>query len=227
MSMTPLQPLTPDPRLPTSDSRLPTSWDPVWESIYASREWGKYPPEELIRFIARNFYHVAVRRAVRILDLGCGSGAASWYVSREGFSAYGIDGSASAIARAQARFKNEGLAASFTTGDMAALPYPPAFFDAVIDICAIQHNASENAQKILGEVFRVLKPGGKIFSMLISSQSRFAPDTNPFEGKGFVQLYTEDAVRTVFAPFKNLGIDTSTYTDLGNTVSHFVVKGEK
>ncbi len=73
------------------------SWDPVWEDIYASREWGKYPPEELIRFIARTFYAVPDRKAIRILDLGCGSGAATWYVAREGFSAFGIDGSPSAI----------------------------------------------------------------------------------------------------------------------------------
>lgn len=212
--------------LPTTHSPL-TSWDPIWESIYASREWGKYPPEELIRFIARNFYSVPDRRAVKILDLGCGSGAATWYVAREGFSAYGIDGSASAISRAQARFKNEGLVGTFAVGDMVSLPYPPDFFDAVIDICAIQHNTPEHARTIMGDVFRVLKPGGKIFSMLINKQSRFANDTNPFEGKGFVHLYTQDAVHAAFAPFKNLIVDMSTYTDLGNTVSHFVVKGEK
>ncbi len=205
----------------------PARWDPVWESIYASREWGKYPPEELIRFIARNFYSVSDRRAVRILDLGCGSGAATWYVAREGFSAFGIDGSASAISRAQARFKNEGLAGTFTVGDMVSLPYSADFFDAVIDICAIQHNTLSHAKKIGEEVFRVLKPGGKIFSMLISNASRFAPDTNPFEGKGFVHCYTKEEVSALFAHFKNLTIDTSTYTDLGNVVSHFVVRAEK
>jgi hypothetical protein len=27
-----------------------------WDDIYKQREWGKYPPEELIRFIARRDY---------------------------------------------------------------------------------------------------------------------------------------------------------------------------
>lgn len=32
------------------------SWDSVWEKIFQEQEWGKYPGESLIQFIARNFY---------------------------------------------------------------------------------------------------------------------------------------------------------------------------
>ncbi len=28
-----------------------------WENIFSNKEWGKYPSENLIRFIARNFYN--------------------------------------------------------------------------------------------------------------------------------------------------------------------------
>jgi len=35
-------------------------WDKVWERTFKSQEWGKYPNEELFRFIARNFYTVGV-----------------------------------------------------------------------------------------------------------------------------------------------------------------------
>jgi hypothetical protein len=31
-------------------------WDKGWDKIFSTAEWGKYPGEELIRFIARNFY---------------------------------------------------------------------------------------------------------------------------------------------------------------------------
>ncbi len=203
------------------------SWNPVWEHIYASREWGKYPPEELIRFIARSFYQSPDRGSIKILDLGCGSGASTWYIAREGFSAYGIDGSPSAIVRAQDRFKKERLSGSFTIGDIVALPYPPDFFDAVIDICAIQHNSPEQIRRIVDEAFRVLKQGGKLFSMLVSHQSVFSPDADPFADKGFVHLSTRDDVKSFFISFKNVTTDTSTYTDMGNTVSHFVVKAEK
>ena len=42
----------------------------LWEGIFSSREWGKYPSETLIRFIARNFYNVSDRKAINILELG-------------------------------------------------------------------------------------------------------------------------------------------------------------
>ena len=206
---------------------LPASWDPVWETIYHTQEWGKYPPEELIRFIARNYYKTSPRSAVKILDLGCGTGASTWYLAREGFSAYGIDASPTAIERTIARFTNEALRGNFQIGDFSHLPFQDHFFDCIIDICALQHNSLENAHTIIAEAIRVLKSGGKIFSMLINARSRFAHDSSPFDGKGFVHLYTEEEVFALFAPFKNLVIDTSTYTDLGNVVSHFVVRAEK
>jgi hypothetical protein len=59
-------------------------WDPVWEQIFASREWGKYPPEHVVRFVARNFYRVPDRKQVRLLEVGCGPGANVW-ASSEGF----------------------------------------------------------------------------------------------------------------------------------------------
>ena len=60
------------------------SWDPVWEKIFSERDsWGYYPPEELIRFMAMNYYGAADRAAVRVLELGCGPGGGpSWYISR-------------------------------------------------------------------------------------------------------------------------------------------------
>ena len=31
------------------------AWDPVWESIFTSQAWGRYPGEDVIRFVAKNF----------------------------------------------------------------------------------------------------------------------------------------------------------------------------
>jgi hypothetical protein len=35
------------------------AWDPVWEDIDRSRPWGQYPGEDVIRFVAGNFYRAA------------------------------------------------------------------------------------------------------------------------------------------------------------------------
>ena len=60
-----------------------------------------YPTEHVIRFIARNYYNVPERGKIKILDFGCGTGAHTWYLAREGFDAYAFDGSESAIRRAK------------------------------------------------------------------------------------------------------------------------------
>ena len=98
-----------------------SSWDPVWEEVFRAQEWGKYPPEYVIRFVARSFYGAPDRKAVRLLDLGCGPGACTWYMAREGFSAAGIDGSETAICRCAERLRNERLAADLKVGDYVVL----------------------------------------------------------------------------------------------------------
>src|SRR5271156_1950170 len=87
------------------------TWDPIWEDIFCSKSWGRYPPEHIIRFIARTFSGVRDRSTIRLLEIGCGPGANIWFMAREGFSVCGIDGSATAIDRAKQRLASEGLMA--------------------------------------------------------------------------------------------------------------------
>jgi SAM-dependent methyltransferase len=140
------------------------SWNTDWEEIFERNEWGKYPPEDLIRFVARNYYKAKDRSQVRFLEVGCGPGANVWYIAREGFSAYGIDGSSVAIERAKQRFEKEHLKGTFAIGDITTLPYENSFFDAVIDIECIYTNSLEDTKKVFSEIIRVLKPGGKFYS---------------------------------------------------------------
>ena len=72
------------------------SFDTTWETIHATQEWGKYPAEPVIRFVARNYYN-KVRITIKILDFCCGAGSNTWYLAREGFDVYAFDGSVSAV----------------------------------------------------------------------------------------------------------------------------------
>ena len=177
------------------------SWDKTWEKIYRSKEWGKYPPEELVRFIARNYYETKDRKAVKILDVGCGTGAATWFIAREGFTAYGIDGSPTAIKIARKRFSVEKLKGDLRVGDIVALPYTDEQFDAVIDIASIQHNSFKNIKKIIDETHRVLKPGGKFFSMMI------AEDKSLSDWSGVIHFFTLAEIKKVFSIFSSVSID--------------------
>lgn len=142
------------------------SWDRVWDGVFSSRPWGKYPGEDLIRFVARHFYSANPRSDVRILEIGCGPGANLWYFAREGFATFGIDGSAVAVERAVNRLDEEvpGWRGRVTVGDIKSLPFPGDEFDAVVDCEAISCNSFSDSQTMYREAHRVLKPGGRMFS---------------------------------------------------------------
>ena len=203
------------------------SWDPVWEEVFKTREWGKYPPIELVRFIARNYYKISGRKDVRILDIGCGTGAATWYLAREGFCASGIDASMTAVDIAGKRCRKEQLEAEFKVGDIIRLDYENECFNCVVDINAIQHNTIEKIKIIIDEAFRVLKPGGKIFSIMMSEGCRFDEKNNPLEDKGTTSFVNSDTVQDLFSGFKNIVVEKSEYTDRGNFISNFIIHAEK
>ena len=127
-------------------------WDKGWDKIFSKTEWGKYPSEELIRFISRNFYAEPNRKDIRILEVGCGIGANLWFLAREGFNTFGIDGSQIAIEQAKSYLAGEGLVADIQKGDAMYLPYPDLTFDAVIDVECIYANSLVDSEKILNEV---------------------------------------------------------------------------
>ena len=128
------------------------SFDETWEEIHSTQEWGKYPSEPVIRFVARNYYKVD-RKATKILDFGCGGGSHTWYLAREGFDTYAFDGSKSAVNKVEARLKEEKLQADLRVRDALELDYGDNFFDCIIDNATIYGrlkiiwHATSSAQK--------------------------------------------------------------------------------
>ncbi len=220
------------------------SWDSAWEKVFQEREWGKYPPEELIRFIARNFYSVKDRKSIKILDIGCGTGACTWYLAREGFSVDGIDGSKTAIYRATKRLAEEGLKAEFVVGDLIQLPYPDGLFDAVIDVASIECNTVANVKEIFAQVHRVLRAGGKFFSIAIKTGSYGYREgdeierntftnvrTGPHKGQGIIHFFTEREIRRLLSlnQFKNVEIEWSarTVNNQKTKIIHWIATAQK
>lgn len=142
------------------------AWDSVWDEIFKSQPWGQYPGEDLIRFVAKNFYKVPQRSSVKLLEVGCGPGANLWYMAREGFQVYGIDGAPTAIELARSKLDREcpEWTGELDVGDIISLPYADETFDAVIDNECLSCNPYEASVRIYKEMSRVTKPGGKMFS---------------------------------------------------------------
>lgn len=207
------------------NTKIIKSWDDTWENIFQERDWGKYPPEELIRFTARNFYSRPKRNKTRFLDLGCGIGSNSWYLAREGFDVHGVDGSKTGIIKAKKRFLEENLKGDFKVMDYIQLDFPANYFDVVIDIASIQHNQTKNVPIILNEIKRVLKPNGKLLSIIVSAGTY----NKPFEGKGYVHFYKLSAIKRLFSDFKLLSIEKSERTENNrrDKIIHWIISCEK
>lgn len=101
-----------------------------------------------------------------ILDLCCGHGRHSLELARRGFNnVLGIDQSSYLIRKAKSVARKENLLVTFKEGDARKIPFSSDKFDVVM-ILGNSFGYFESVKedsKVLQEVQRVLKPGGKIF----------------------------------------------------------------
>jgi tellurite methyltransferase len=110
---------------------------------------------------------------MRVLDAGCGGGRNLIYFLRCGYDVCGVDLSTEAIAHVRALAA--GLAPrlpadNFRVEAVEGMSFADAAFDVVIS-SAVLHFArdEEHWRGMLGEMWRVLKPGGIFFARLASS----------------------------------------------------------
>ena len=217
------------------------SFHEEWEYVHSTQEWGMYPSEHVIRFIARNYYKLD-REKIRILDFGCGAGAHTWYLSREGFDVYAFDGSKSAIDKAAQRLEREHLKAHLQVADALNLDYPDNFFDAVVDNVCIYSNLLKNIQAMYQNVYRMLKPGGKLFTTCFGKKTDgygsgelLEKDTfvNITKGvlsrRGITHFFDKEELEKILraSGFQNIQVDFELYTDRGIIVELFVVSAVK
>ena len=98
-----------------------------------------------------------------ILDLGCGHGRYSVGLARVGARVVGLDGSRALLQRAQSQMPDAVRSIVWLRGDLRSLPLRCAF-DVVVMIDAFGYFDAEGEDAVcLGEIRRVLKPGGRLF----------------------------------------------------------------
>lgn len=105
-----------------------------------------------------------LRDGDRVLDVGTGSGlgasAAARHVAPSG-SVIGIDLSEGMVTVARTRGRPQGIAKlEFQVMDAENLQFSNGTFDAVLSLCAVLH--FPHITTALGEMYRVLKPGGRL-----------------------------------------------------------------
>lgn len=111
--------------------------------------------------------------STRILDAGCGGGRNLVYFLRTGFQVFGIDQNPKSIEQVRNLAKTLAPnlpAENFQIAMLEEMPFPDRSFEAVISSAVLHFAASETQfDKMLWEMWRVLKPGGLFFARLASS----------------------------------------------------------
>ena len=179
---------------------------------------------------------------MNVLDLGCGGGANTWFLAREGFNVFGIDGSPSTIQQASNLLKMDKLDAALSVGDFTQLEYDAQFFDAVLDSSAVQHNTWNNILNIHSQVQRILKPQGLFLGLMINIETTGAETGNELEKNTFsnikeglavssalTHMFTLEEVNTLMENYEDVTVDRLFRTANNNqhTIGHYIASGRR
>ncbi len=96
-----------------------------------------------------------------VLDVACGEGRVARALKERGYEVVGVDASPTLLAAAREadpRFEAQ-------LADAAALPFPPEHFDLVVMSLALMN--LDDLSGALGEIARVLRPGGRFCASLL------------------------------------------------------------
>lgn len=225
----------------------------LWDKQYKKLGFNAqrlYPNEELLRFFGGMFFKIPKhkRKNIRILELGCGSGANLWMIAKEGFSTYGIDISQEGLNLCRKMLSKWNCKAKILFGDMLAIPYPENYFDVIVDIVSMQHITFSQHIKVYSGVRKVLKPGGWFFSYHLGNKSysykygggryidKFTIDNikNPnmsLANNGITCFPTEKGIEGILSRlnFKNIVIENviKTYNNRQIKIQYLVIKAQK
>jgi ubiquinone/menaquinone biosynthesis C-methylase UbiE len=137
------------------------------------KKWDKWAPEadgkgrwmydHLRRAQATLISMLELKENINFLDIGCGTGWAVGLAARsinEKGEFYGIDISSKMIAKARENFSDK-KHFHFIEANSEAIPLDDNFFDVIICTNSFHHYL--HPRKAMKEIFRLLKPGGKIY----------------------------------------------------------------
>jgi ubiquinone/menaquinone biosynthesis C-methylase UbiE len=101
----------------------------------------------------------------KVLDVGCGTGTLAMEVASQSSTAgqvYGIDPGEQQIARARFKASRQNLPIDFQVGVIEHLDFPDQTLDVVLSTIMMHHLSDTLKRQGLVEIYRVLKPGGRL-----------------------------------------------------------------
>lgn len=169
----------------------------IWENI--AEEW-----HEFKKLPALHTTEFLKKQTGKVLDLGSGSGRHLMKIKKG--EIYLLDFSEKMIKLAKQKSKKQKIKAEFIVSEMTKIPYESNFFDSAICISSLHCIKGEkNREKVIKELYRVLKPKAQAFIGVWNRESkRFknSPKEKMIKwrdkGVRYYYLYTEKEIHNQF-----------------------------
>lgn len=115
----------------------------------------------------------SITSSMSLLDAGCGDGRNLIYFLRHNFDVFAVDANPQLIQQVRqlaSRLAPNLPSQNFLIADVAEMPLPSEKFDLVISSAVLHFaNDEQHFDRMLGEMWRVLKTGGMLFVRLAST----------------------------------------------------------
>jgi SAM-dependent methyltransferase len=185
-------------RVPRADVEM----DEIYRSMpLAEIPWNiAAPPATLVELVKSGKV-----QPCKAIDLGCGAGNYAIYLASLGFDVTGIDISRAAITIARKQAEKKGVKCNFLVGDvLSEFQEIPQTFDFAYDWELLHHIFPERRKKYVENVRRLLRPGGKYFSVCFSEKDPGFSGSGKYRRTplGTVLYFSsEDELRELFEPY--------------------------
>lgn len=148
-----------------------------------------------------------------ILDLGCGMGHYSNYMSQKGFKVTGVDFSSKMIDIARANFKG----IDFIVNDICNLEFlQNKKFDGVVIAYVLQHLSKQEVVELFKNLNKNLKPNAKILLFLREGEGvveEIEPINDKF--KYIINEYSKEEITSILKEngWQNIQLETKDYVE--------------
>jgi SAM-dependent methyltransferase len=142
----------------------------LWDKFYNSHGRFYLLPHPALESFVEKLHEIA---ALRVLDLGCGSGRHLVALAEKGYDVEGIDFSPAAVRMANEWLERRELPGRAIVGDIyeKLKEYKDNEFDAIIAVNSLNFQSIDDFLKSIKEINRLLKTNGMVFLVLPSKES--------------------------------------------------------